>query len=70
CRDMEEVEIYRNFINAPGETVVLLPPECVGRVGGVVLGPASDVDVLITGRTASEALLWDLSQLGITVISV
>lgn len=70
CRDLEEVDIYRNFIQAPGETIALVPPECVGRVGGVVIGPATDVDVVITGRDASEALLWDLSQLGITIISV
>jgi DeoR/GlpR family transcriptional regulator of sugar metabolism len=68
--DLEQAELCRGLIEAPGETIVLVPPERIGRVGGVLIGPASDVDVIITGRQASEATLWDLSQLGIDIISV
>jgi DeoR/GlpR family transcriptional regulator of sugar metabolism len=68
--DLEQAELCRGLIEAPGETVVLVPPERIGRVGGVLIGPASDADVIITGRQASEATLWDLSQLGIDIISV
>jgi DeoR/GlpR family transcriptional regulator of sugar metabolism len=68
--DLEQAELCRELIEAPGETIVLVPPERIGRVGGVLIGPASDADVIITGREASEATLWDLSQLGIAIISV
>jgi DeoR/GlpR family transcriptional regulator of sugar metabolism len=68
--DLEQAELCRVLIAAPGETIVLVPAERIGRVGGVLIGPASDADVIITGRTASEATLWDLSQLGIVIISV
>lgn len=68
--DLAQAELCRELINAPGEAIVLVPPERIGRVGGVWIGPASDVDVIITGREASDATLWDLSQLGIDIISV
>jgi DeoR/GlpR family transcriptional regulator of sugar metabolism len=68
--DLEQAELCRVLIGAPGETIVLVPPERVGRVGGVLVGPAGDADVIITGREASAATLWDLSQLGIAIVSV
>jgi DeoR/GlpR family transcriptional regulator of sugar metabolism len=68
--DLAQAELCRELIEGPGEAIVLVPPERIGRVGGVLIGPASDADVIITGREASEATLWDLSQLGIAIISV
>jgi DeoR/GlpR family transcriptional regulator of sugar metabolism len=68
--DLEQAELCRGLIEAPGETIVLVPPERIGRVGGVLIGPATDADVIITGRQASQATLWDLSQLGIDIILV
>ena len=68
--DLEQVELVRHLIDGPGETVVLIPPERVGRVGGILVGPAGDIDVVITGRDAPEMTLWDLSQLGINIITV
>jgi len=58
------------LMGASGETIVLVPPERVGRLGGILIGPAGDVDVIITGREAPDATLWDLSQLGIAIITV
>jgi len=68
--DLVQVELCRELIQSPGETVALVPPQRIGRVGGALVGPANDVDVIVTGREAAEATLWDLSQLGITIISV
>jgi DeoR/GlpR family transcriptional regulator of sugar metabolism len=68
--DLTQAELCRELIGAPGEIIVLVPPTRVGRVGGVLIGPASDVDVIVTGREASDATLWDLSELGITIVSV
>jgi DeoR/GlpR family transcriptional regulator of sugar metabolism len=69
-KDLEQVELVRHLIDGPGETVILIPPERVGRVGGILVGPAGDIDVVITGREAPEMTLWDLSQLGINIITV
>jgi DeoR/GlpR family transcriptional regulator of sugar metabolism len=68
--DLAQAELCRELMDASGETIVLVPPERVGRVGGILIGPASDVDVIITGREAPDATLWDLSQLGIAIITV
>jgi DeoR family fructose operon transcriptional repressor len=68
--DLAQAELCQELMDASGETIVLVPPERVGRVGGILIGPASDVDVIITGREASDATLWDLSQLGIAIITV
>jgi DeoR/GlpR family transcriptional regulator of sugar metabolism len=68
--DLAQAELCQQLISTPGETIVLVPPERVGRVGGVLIGPASEVDVVITVREAPDATLWDLSQLGIAIIKV
>lgn len=68
--DPAQAELSRDLIGASGENVALIRPERIGRVGGVLIGPARDVDVIITGRGAPDATLWDLSQLGINIVSV
>lgn len=68
--DLEQAELCRELISTAGETIVLASPERIGRAGGVWIGPASDVDVIITGRDASDAALWDFSQMGVTIVSV
>ncbi len=68
--DPSQAELGRKLMDSPAETVVLVAPERVGRVGGIVMAGASSADVIITGREAPDVALWDLSQLGITVISV
>ncbi len=50
------------------QTMVLLAPQHVGRVGAVLIAPATEVDLLITGREASNAPLWDLSEAGIRIV--
>jgi len=68
--DLAQAELCRQLIGTPGEIIILVPPERVGRVGGVLVGPASEVDLIITGRDAPDVTRWDLSQLGIAIISV
>ncbi len=68
--DLAQAELCRDLIVASGEVIALASPERVGRVGGVWIAPAGDLDVIITGRKAEEALLWDLSQLGIGIETV
>jgi DeoR/GlpR family transcriptional regulator of sugar metabolism len=68
--DLEQAELNRYLISSPGEAIALVPPERVGRVGGILVGPAGDLDVIVTGRDAPQMSLWDLSQLGIDIITV
>ncbi len=68
--DLAQAELCRELMSTAGETIVLASPERIGRAGGVWIGPASDVDVIITGRDASDATLWDFSQMGVTILSV
>ena len=48
--------------------MVLIAPDRLGHAGALFVAPAGDIDVLITGREASTAPLWDLSELGIRVV--
>ncbi len=50
------------------QTVVLVAPERLGRVGAIFVAPAGEVDVLITAREAPTPPLWDLSELGVRIV--
>ena len=58
----------RALFGLGAQTMVLLAPQQVGRTGAVVIAPATEVDVLITGREASNAPLWDLSEAGVRIV--
>jgi len=58
----------RALFQLGAQIMVLLPPQHVGRAGAVFIAPATEVDVLITGREASNAPLWDLSEAGIRIV--
>jgi DeoR/GlpR family transcriptional regulator of sugar metabolism len=61
-------EMARQLFALSTQTVVLLTPERLGRAGALFISPAIEVDVLITGREADNAPLWDLSELGVRII--
>ncbi|MBN2390458.1 MAG: DeoR/GlpR transcriptional regulator [Anaerolineae bacterium] len=58
----------RALLGLYSQTVALVAPERVGRAGAVFIAPASEVDVLISGREAPTPALWDLSELGVRII--
>ncbi len=58
----------RSFFALSAQTVVLITPEQLGRVGAIFIAPADEVDIVITGREAATPPLWDLSELGVRVI--
>lgn len=64
--------LYANLARAlfglGAQMMALLLPERIGRTGAVYIAPADEVDMLITGREASNAALWDLSELGMRVV--
>jgi DeoR/GlpR family transcriptional regulator of sugar metabolism len=66
--DVRYAGMARALFDLGAQTMVLLSPQKVGRAGAVFVTPAMDVDVLITGREASNAPLWDLSEAGVRIV--
>lgn len=60
--------LARVLFGLGAQMMALLLPERIGRTGAVTIAPADEVDMLITGREASNAALWDLSEVGIRVV--
>ncbi len=67
CDELAQAEIVRALFQKVPLVVVLTTAERLGRVGAAWLGPASQADVIITGRDASSAIAWDLSEIGVKV---
>jgi DeoR/GlpR family transcriptional regulator of sugar metabolism len=65
---LPQAELARLLLDLAAETVVLVTPNRVGRVAAAYIGPASDVDVMVTAREADSAPLWDLTELGLRVV--
>ncbi len=66
--DRETANMTRALFSLGALRVVLISPERLGRAGALFVAPASEIDVLITGREADNLPLWDLSELGIRVV--
>ncbi|MEA3308869.1 MAG: DeoR/GlpR family DNA-binding transcription regulator [Chloroflexota bacterium] len=60
--------LARTLLKQSAKTMVLLPPERVGQVGALHSAPVEQIDLLITGREASNAPLWDLSEAGVRIV--
>ncbi|MBN1260528.1 MAG: DeoR/GlpR transcriptional regulator [Anaerolineae bacterium] len=66
--DVTYAGMARALFHLGAQVMVVLPPERVGRAGAVFIAPADAVDVLVTGREAADAPLWDLSEIGLRVV--
>lgn len=60
--------MLRALFNLHSQTIVLVTPDRVGRAGAIFIAPASEVDVVISGREAPTPALWDLSELGVRIV--
>jgi len=65
---LSQAEISRLLLELGTQVIVIVPAERVGRVAAAYIAPAADADVMVTGREAPSAFLWDLSQSGIRVV--
>lgn len=65
---LAQAELARILLRRGLQIAVLVPPERVGRVAAVYIGPAADADVVITAREADSAPLWDLAESGVRVL--
>ncbi|HEY89877.1 MAG TPA: DeoR/GlpR transcriptional regulator [Thermoflexia bacterium] len=60
--------LARTLLRQSAKVMVLLPPDRVGQIGALHSAAAEQVDLLITGREASNAPLWDLSEAGVRIV--
>jgi DeoR family transcriptional regulator of aga operon len=67
---LPQAEMVRLLLKSVSQVVVLTTAERLGRVGAAWIGPVSEADVIITGRDASSAIAWDLSETGVKVTLV
>ncbi len=65
---LPQAEIAQLLIETGARVVVLVPAERVGRVAATLVAPVSSADAIVTGREASAAYLWDLSEVGIEIV--
>lgn len=65
---LPQAEIARILMETGPRIVVVVPPERVGRVAAVPVAPVTSVDVIVTGRDAPAAYLWDLSEVGVEIV--
>jgi DeoR/GlpR family transcriptional regulator of sugar metabolism len=61
-------EMARGLFNLGAQVIILVAPENLGRAGALFIAPASEVDILITGRESPNPPLWDLSELGVRIV--
>lgn len=67
---LPQAEIIRPLLESVSHVVALTTAERLGRAGAAWLGAIGEADVIITGRDASAAIAWDLSEMGIKVMLV
>lgn len=65
---LPQAEITRTAMGAGASIVTVVSPERVGRVATVQVAPITSVDVIVTGREAPAAYLWDLSEVGVEIV--
>jgi DeoR/GlpR family transcriptional regulator of sugar metabolism len=61
-------ELARELMKLSAQTLIVIPPNRIGRAGALFIAPASEVDIVITGREAPNPPLWDLSELGLRIV--
>lgn len=65
---LPQAEIVRMLIETGTTIVALVPPERVGRVAAAPVAPVTSADIIVTGREAPSAYLWDLSEVGVEIV--
>ena len=68
--DVEESLVKLESMRRSQQCIVLADSSKLGRSGGVLVAPTTEVDVLITDSGADRSAVQDLSRKGITVLTV
>lgn len=65
---LPQAELARHLLDLGAEVVLLIEPVRIGRAAAAYIGPASEVDAVITAREVDSAFLWDLTEMGVRTI--
>lgn len=66
--DHHYANMARALFALGAQIIIVIMPESLGHASARFIAPASDVDILITGREAPNPTLWDLSELGVRIV--
>ncbi len=66
--DARYAAMARAFLSIARRRLAVVHPAKVGRSGAIVIAPAEELDMLVTGREADNAPLWDLSEVGLRIV--
>lgn len=66
--DRETAAMARSLFSLSAQKIVLIAPDRLGRAGALFIAPAGEIDVVVTGREADNARLWDLSEVGVRIV--
>ncbi len=66
--DARYAAMARAFLRIARRRMALLHPARLGQSSAVVIAPAEELDILVTGREADNAPLWDLSEVGLRIV--
>jgi DeoR family transcriptional regulator of aga operon len=64
----EEALVFRKMIKQSREAIVVADPSKLGQISQAVICPASEIQMLITGTSAPEALLAPFRKAGIRIL--
>ncbi len=66
--DKASAALLRAVLKVAAQKMALLAPDALGNSGGELVAPIEMLDVLVTGREAPTAVLWDLSEAGLRFV--
>ncbi len=65
---LHHAEIAQVLMETGAAIVIVVETERVGRVAAAPVAPVTSIDVVVTGREAPPAYLWDLSEAGVEIV--
>jgi DeoR/GlpR family transcriptional regulator of sugar metabolism len=66
--DLSQVRMAQTLLRVVPEVIIVADHTRLGRVCTARIAPVDRADVIVTGRKASDAILWELAQLEVKVV--
>jgi DeoR family transcriptional regulator of aga operon len=70
CDDLAQLRMAQTLLETVSDLIVVADHTRLGRVCTARIAPVDRADVIVTGRQASNAALWELAELDIKVVLV
>ncbi len=68
--DLSQVRMAQTLLETAPETIIVAHHTKFGRVCTARIAPVNRADIIVTGRQAPDAILWELAELDVKVILV